>query len=332
MIRPITVLTFILACGSGMYLYHAKHRVDLLDQQIDRTVKQTEALREQSRALHAEWMLLNDPERLRRLAARYLPTLQPVAPTQFTDLADLDSRLPPVAPTPPAATEAVVASAAAAAPTSDQTASGASAEDQAATIAPGQSKNGGTDHASGEVIPVPRPAPVAAPSVDVASAPLTAPVPPADHALRPGIAQARRAGRTPRPAIAQVRPLDRARRPAIAQARPADRMPRPMIAQALHTAARAADISSFRPQPVVAAARIPQHVPVWKPATRHPVIAEAAPPRFMPSERRSMPLMRPRTMPQSEFGGSMLGMAHGMSNLPRPLPVDAAYNSSNSGG
>jgi hypothetical protein len=100
MIRPFTCLAFLLACGSGLYLYQSKHRASLLDEQIAQTAKSTDVLREQTRMLSAEWTLLNDPERLRQLANQFL-TLQTVSPNQFTSLADLDSRLP--APVPPGA-------------------------------------------------------------------------------------------------------------------------------------------------------------------------------------------------------------------------------------
>jgi hypothetical protein len=95
MIRPFTILCFLLACGSGLYLYQSKHRAQMLDREIERTVHATEALRDQTRLLGAEWMLLNDPERLRTLADQFL-TLQTVKPVQFTTLADLDHRLPAV--------------------------------------------------------------------------------------------------------------------------------------------------------------------------------------------------------------------------------------------
>lgn len=107
MIRPITLICFLLACGSGLYLYQSKHRVAVLDRQIEATVHTTEQLREQTRVLHAEWTLQNDPQRLQALADQFL-TLKPVAPSQFTSMADLDTRLPPVAapPPPPAPTPA----------------------------------------------------------------------------------------------------------------------------------------------------------------------------------------------------------------------------------
>lgn len=107
MIRPITCVGFLLACASGLYLYQAKHRVNVIDQEIARTVHATDTTREQIRLLHAEWTLLNQPDRLQKLADQFLP-LKQTTPGQFTSLADLDSRLPPVRPDspPPAPAEA----------------------------------------------------------------------------------------------------------------------------------------------------------------------------------------------------------------------------------
>lgn len=93
MIRPLTVATFLLACGSGLYLYQSKHEVQLLDRTIEKTVHDTGALREQSRLLSAEWTMLNDPERLRQFSDTYL-NLRTINPAQFTSLADLDNKLP----------------------------------------------------------------------------------------------------------------------------------------------------------------------------------------------------------------------------------------------
>lgn len=107
MIRPLTIICFLLACGSGLYLYQTKHRVQMLDRQIEETVHATDVLREQTRVLHAEWTLQNDPQRLQALADQFL-TLKTVQPGQFTSMADLDGRLPAVAapvPTPPPAPE-----------------------------------------------------------------------------------------------------------------------------------------------------------------------------------------------------------------------------------
>ena len=38
MIRPVTCVCFLLACGSGLYLYQSKHRVQVLDREIEKTV------------------------------------------------------------------------------------------------------------------------------------------------------------------------------------------------------------------------------------------------------------------------------------------------------
>jgi len=367
MIRPITVFTFLLACGSGMYLYQAKHRVSLLDQQIDQTVKQTETIREQSRALHAEWMLLNDPDRLHRLAAHYLTNLQPVAPTQFTDLVDLDSRLPPAAPPGLAAKATVVASAANSAPAPDQ-AAGAATADQATTGSTDRSPDGRTDRVKVDARPNPPAAPPAARSGNIAAAPVSDEAPKADHAPRPvtaqapqldhqpvtarapradhaprtATAQAPRADHAPRTATAQAPPVDHAPRTVTAQAPPVDHAPRTVtarapqadhaprieIAQAPHPTMRVADLTPVRPHPVVASVPSPQHAPLWRPATRRPMVAETVPSRFVRSEQRPMAVMRPSTAPQSAYGGSMLGMARGASNLPRPVPLNADYTKS----
>ena len=101
MIRPFTCVCFLLACGSGLYLYQAKHRVLMIDREIEKTVHTTAELREQTRVLHAEWTLQSDPQRLQALADQFL-SLKTVTPGQFTSMAEMESRLPAVrAPEPP---------------------------------------------------------------------------------------------------------------------------------------------------------------------------------------------------------------------------------------
>jgi hypothetical protein len=105
MIRPFTFVCFLLAGGSGLYLYSAKHSVQVVDREIEKTVHATAELREQIRVLHAEWTLQNDPQRLQALADQLL-NLKTVTPSQFTSMADLDKRLPPVpSPEPPPTSE-----------------------------------------------------------------------------------------------------------------------------------------------------------------------------------------------------------------------------------
>ena len=95
MIRPLTCLSLVAALGAGLYLYQEKHRAQLLDRDITRTVKQAEQARDRIGLMKAEWALLNEPERLAALAAQHLQ-LQPLQPTQFVRIEDLRSRLPAV--------------------------------------------------------------------------------------------------------------------------------------------------------------------------------------------------------------------------------------------
>jgi hypothetical protein len=98
MIRPFTLVCMLMAGGAGLYLYQAKHRSQMLDREIGKTIKQTEQTRERISMLKAEWALLNEPERLAELAKVHLG-LRTLAPTQFVALNDIAARLPaPVAP------------------------------------------------------------------------------------------------------------------------------------------------------------------------------------------------------------------------------------------
>jgi hypothetical protein len=99
MIRPITLLAFAAAAGSGLYLYQTKLTAQLLDRRISHTVDEIRAVRQQTALLTAEYTLLNDPQRLQKLSDQFLQ-LPPTAPTQFVTMTDLASRLPPVGPPP----------------------------------------------------------------------------------------------------------------------------------------------------------------------------------------------------------------------------------------
>ncbi len=101
MTRPLTCLTLLAAAGAGLYLYQEKHQAQMLDREINRVVHTAEQTRDRTNLLRAEWAAQNEPERLATLAAQHL-SLQTVAPTQFAQLADLGSRLPPVGPPPQA--------------------------------------------------------------------------------------------------------------------------------------------------------------------------------------------------------------------------------------
>ncbi len=99
MMRPFTCLSLVAALGAGLFLYQEKHRAQMLDRDITKTVKLADQGRDRIGLLKAEWALLNEPERLQTLASDHLQ-LQSLAPSQFARLDDLPSRLPPVSATP----------------------------------------------------------------------------------------------------------------------------------------------------------------------------------------------------------------------------------------
>jgi hypothetical protein len=93
MIRPITVICWILALGAGLYLYRAKHEVELMDKHIEQIARDTNDIRAESRHLLDEWIRLGEPEQLRKYSDQYLG-LKSIMPTQFVRMSDLPGRLP----------------------------------------------------------------------------------------------------------------------------------------------------------------------------------------------------------------------------------------------
>jgi len=315
MIRPVTIATFLMACGSGLYLYQSKHEVQLLDRTIERTVHDTATLREQSRLLVAEWTMLNDPERLRQLSDTYL-NLRPIAPTQFTSLADLENRLPPPQIEPPPS-----------APEPEKLPVAASPEPLDA--APAASEPTGPVVADAEEdLPVP---PMPATHVAPGAAVVVAAVRPPPPKPQP-----------PKPVVAEVPPP---RSLATADVKPPERRTLELPQRAV----AAADIKPVerhtleQPQRTVAAAEV-------KPVEHHtleqrPVrTAEVRPLETRPAEvmhASVAPLPKPQPAPQAPrpmqlspppsnlavaapYGGSLLGMARGSAPpAPRPVPVNA---------
>jgi hypothetical protein len=170
MIRPVTLVCWILALSAGLYLYRAKHDVELMDQHIDQIAKQTADLRIESRGLLDEWIRLGEPEQLHRYSDEYLG-LQPISPGQFARLSDLPARLPPTQPDPSdeqvdvVAQSSVATPAAVASPDSQSSGNqeGAAQSDAAAALAanPDRKDVAGTDE-----IPIP---PIPPASIPVAS-------------------------------------------------------------------------------------------------------------------------------------------------------------------
>lgn len=101
MIHPFTLACALLAVGSGAWVYQSKHSAQMLDRDINRTMKAVDDARGRTGMLRAEYALLNDPSRLQELAEHHL-ALKTTAPVQFARLADLSARLPAVGSFKPA--------------------------------------------------------------------------------------------------------------------------------------------------------------------------------------------------------------------------------------
>ncbi|MGA3004713.1 MAG: hypothetical protein ABSE20_23645 [Acetobacteraceae bacterium] len=178
MIRPVTLVCWILALSAGLYLYHAKHEVELIDQHIDQIAKQTADLRVESRGLLDEWIRLGEPEQLHRYSDEYLG-LQPIAPGQFARVSDLPARLPPPQPDPPADQADVVAQSSGGASAGVASPEGQPSGNQADSVQVAPSDPAATDQesentAGADDIPVPPIPPATVPVAATAAAAATA--------------------------------------------------------------------------------------------------------------------------------------------------------------
>jgi hypothetical protein len=301
MIRPLTIATFLLACGSGLYLYQSKHEVQVLDRTIEKTVHDTNALREQSRLLAAEWTMLNDPERLRQFSDTYL-NLKSINPAQFTSLSDLNNKLPPPQVAAPVVEEPALANEAPPQPMPE--------------AAPAV--------ADADVMPVP-PAGIA--PTGAAKIPAVAAAARAPEAKTAAIRPAGLENQSHPSPVADLRTVA----PQIAATRPETRTaavsaPRPIV-----LAAPRANIPSY-PQTSAPPTFGPQtsgpQTTVTQSAAAQPVLAR--PTSVQPASSQGIQAQNrlaqaPAPVP---YTGSLLGMARGsMPPAPRPTPVNATYNS-----
>jgi hypothetical protein len=337
MIRPLTIATCLLACGSGLYLYQEKHEVQLLDRTIERTVKDTGALREQSRLLAAEWTMLNDPERLRQFSDSYL-NVKTISPTQFTSLADLDSRLPAAQPEVsshgPDQQEAVPVASATDSPGEAEADAATDAAPPAAPLAPAPA----VADEEMPVPPIPRTAAVASASHPASGRPVFRTA--ATDGQSRAVADAHGSDQHPwdqRPNLDQRPPLDQrvgeqhvASRSADARADPrADARADPRAdaradprADARADARADSRTTAAPPRPIILAARrpLPANSPAYNAQAYNTQGNQAPTPSRQP--------MVTESAPSTPYGGSLLGMARGsMPPAPRPTPVSATYNS-----
>jgi hypothetical protein len=98
MIRPGNIFWVGLAFTLGYGLYHLKHEVKALEDELFRLNRQILAEQQAIHVLRAEWSYINQPQRLQSLTQRHLD-LQPTKPAQIGTLAALPAR-PAEAPAP----------------------------------------------------------------------------------------------------------------------------------------------------------------------------------------------------------------------------------------
>jgi hypothetical protein len=296
MIRPLTIATFLLACGSGLYLYQSKHEVQVLDRTIERTVNETRAIREQARLLAAEWTMLNDPDRLRQFSDTYLQ-LKPIAPPQFASLGDLAARLPAVQ-APPPRVEAPRAPDAAE-PPPDRTEAPAQPQQRAAAGTQDTDPLLASEDTDLPLPPLPPPQAFAA-----------APRPPERRLAAAKPAEAPRALPETRPPE-QRGPEQRVAEQRTQDQRPPDLRPDPRAQDPRAQDPRAQDPRSAPPR---ALAALQPRSPANGPPSNGPQ-PYAPQPSYSPPPQP----LQPPSQGQAPYSGSLLGMAR---PSPRPAPVN----------
>jgi hypothetical protein len=95
--RVTRLLWPLLFAGLVIGLYNLKAQVEDQEKELARIQRAIEDERDTIQVLRAEWSYLNQPERLRRLAAAKLD-LQPVAQRQMASMERLAQRLAEAAP------------------------------------------------------------------------------------------------------------------------------------------------------------------------------------------------------------------------------------------
>lgn len=344
MIRPITLITALMAILSGLYLYYSKNAVLMLDRRIEKIARDTMTVGEQTRLLHAEWMLLNDPERLRQFSDRYL-TLKPLTPTQFTTLADLAGRMPaPRMPEPEPAPQPNTQ------PATDVTANPQNAVTRTIMAAdPIPTEEAAPAIVADEVLPMPpalvSPPPNFAPPPIIAAPVIATPAQPAPVIAA---AQPRPAPTTqPAPARTEPRPPLQAQVAPTPETRPAPRQTEARSSETRPTETRVATtrpplqgaVTTPAPTQIASAApAVPRQPSTARPAAPSPApVAQASAPRA-PKPYAAPAAPRPAPAPSiyqpvsAPMGGSMLGGAQRGAPVPLPRPTPFGVPAFDGGG
>jgi hypothetical protein len=329
MIRPITMICWILALSAGLYLYRAKHEVGLMDRHIDQIAKDTNDLRVESRRLLDDWIRLGEPEQLRKYSDQYLG-LKAVAPTQFVRLTDLAGRLPgpradPVDVPPETVDQVQVARSA---PSSDGPAGMDEAEADALPVPPIPPGGlpGGATLVSG--VPAAAGAPPAVIAVPLQARPVT-PRPTAETRVAEEPSAPAVSGPTP-VKVVEVKPgsmkLADTRQTAAGQTNGQTAASQPPV-QVRTASSAASDRVQMRELPPLQAPVASQGVgqgqqsgPVPRPAASRVADTGAT------DRQREIRPMQPQAAAQPQ-AGSLLGMSRGgVAPLPAPTPVNATWS------
>lgn len=83
--KRTTTLFFFLALGIGFILFKVKYEVVEIEEKIKQTLRQMKRERETLHILKAEWSHLNEPQRLQKLAEKFLD-IQPIKADQIASL------------------------------------------------------------------------------------------------------------------------------------------------------------------------------------------------------------------------------------------------------
>ncbi len=102
MTRVAGLLFFLTAASAALFLFHIKHEVRVMDQELGIAHRDNLRHQEAIRVLETEWSYLNQPARIADLAGRHLD-LRSLTARQFVRLGDLPPRrarpAPALAPT-----------------------------------------------------------------------------------------------------------------------------------------------------------------------------------------------------------------------------------------
>jgi len=91
MIRPVTIIWLLLVAAVGYTMFQVKYEVMQQEETLAKLNQQITDGRERVRVLQAEWSYLTRPDRLGRLAQRYLD-LTPMSSAQIVPLSAVPER------------------------------------------------------------------------------------------------------------------------------------------------------------------------------------------------------------------------------------------------